>query len=131
MSTKEVAGVNQEEAPPRWKPILWSAIKLNVAISGFLVIQWLLFRVNTSAIVLPEVAALSFLISWRFEMREAPSRSLWHGAMLGVIASVLRTGFILLFMPGGIVLFATLSVILPITLIFLGCVAGGFLASRR
>ena len=121
----------EQAASVSLKQFVWAAIKLNLVASGFLVVQWLLLGINTSAITFPEVLALSFLMSWQFVRRAPGALSLWHGAVLGVMASVLRTGFIFFFMPGGIALFGTLAFILPNTLILLGCIAGAFLASRR
>jgi len=94
-------------------------------------VQWLLLGIETGVVILPEVFALSFLMSWRFVRPVSPSLSLWHGALLGVVANVLRTVFIYVFVPGGIVMFGTLPFILPGVLILLGCIAGGFFASRR
>jgi len=112
------------------KQFVWAAIKLNVVIGGFLVVQWLLLGIETEVVILPEVFALSFLMSWRFVRPGSPSLSLWQGMLLGVVANVLRTGFIYVFVPGGIVRFGTLPFILPGVLILLGCIAGGFFASR-
>lgn len=73
MSTKEVVRVDQAREHSgglRWRRIISAAVRLDLAIAGLLVMQWLLLNVNSSVIVLAEVLALSFLMSWRFVARE-------------------------------------------------------------
>ena len=118
----------EQPAEVPWKRITWKGLQLNLAIGIFLIMQRRLLGVSEGILPLAEVFGLSLLISWQFVAREAPSRFLWHGITLGVMAIVLRMGVGFL-LPG--VNFLSLEFILPATQILLGCMAGALVASRR
>ena len=124
----EESQVAEHSAGVPWRRITWKALQLNLATGVFLLLQWRLLGVGDGLIPLAEMFGLSFLISWRFVTREAPSRFLWHGITLGVMAIVLRM-VVLFLIPAGNIL--SLEFILPSTQTLLGCMAGALVASRR
>jgi len=126
--TTEVSQAKEQPAGVSWSRINLAAIRLDLAVAAILILQRMLFSLNTDVIVLTEILVLSFLFSWRFAVGEVSSRFVMHGALLGVMAVVFRLVFVWVLMPG--LSPTTLRFILPSAMTILGCIAGGRFAAR-
>jgi|SRR5688572_4450474 len=117
--------------------INWKWIPLEaVGFTGLLQLALrLVFRVLPLNLVFVQagIFVLSVLLSWKImvRVRDVSSPSVSHGVLLGIVANVFYIGWTVMTMPEGSDVMVTFESALGSTMILLGCIAGGFLASRR
>jgi hypothetical protein len=129
MSTKdgEASQARGQSIGIPWIRIIAAAVLLDLSVFTLLIVQWTLFGWDSGFVPHLGVVGLSFLISWQV-VRKAPSQFLLNAALIGLIANVFRIAVGAFFIDVKTAVVAALPLS---TVILLGCVAAGRLASRR
>ena len=143
MNTKVAAENHAKENPGRlrWRRIIGSAVRLDIALGFVVVLQGLIFGIGRgvlsgreSFLLANEFFGLAFLFGWTI-VQKVESRFVAHGALVGVSSIALYIPFVVILVPGGVPAlaesYATASFILMNALRILGSTAGSFCASRR